>query len=115
MKNIPTEQPILPRPRGVPWRPWRPWRSSRTSSCANVTAGGFCLVACPEMYDGLETCLGRSKELYLQLSVDYCIAIKLYIYIYCIYTVYILYIYSLYSLYRLYRLYRLYSLYSYSH
>lgn len=26
-----------------------------SSSCANVTAGGFCFVACPEMYDGLET------------------------------------------------------------
>lgn len=26
-----------------------------SSSCANVTAGGFCFVACPELYDGLET------------------------------------------------------------
>ena len=43
-------------------------------------------MACPEMYDGLETCLGRSK-------VNHCIATKLYIlYIYIVYIVYIVYI-----------------------
>lgn len=49
-----------------------------SSSCANVTAGGFCFVACPEMYDGLETIFFCGPDWMLRGLLPVCQRIECY-------------------------------------